>query len=78
MIEDTEKRSRAWSLMLEGVRKKTLAEWQAIFEADPNVFAELFRAGPEVLEHPQLLAEGFESRIARAERYADLGWMPTR
>ena len=68
MIEDTEKRFNAWSLMLEGVRKKTLAEWRAIFEADPNVFAELFRAGPEALEHPQLLAEGFAVEVEDPER----------
>ncbi len=67
-LEDKAKRSAAWSMMLERVRSKTLAEWQAIFEEDPNVFAEEFRIGPEVLDHRQLLAEGFVVEIEDAER----------
>ena len=40
-------------------RTKTLAEWNDVFDADPNVFAEQFRNGPVALEHPQLLHDGF-------------------
>lgn len=67
-LDDPAKRSAAWSMLLERVRQKTLAEWQAIFEKDPDVFAEQFRSGPEVLDHRQLLAEGFVMEIEDAER----------
>ncbi len=43
-----------YDLLLEAVRSKTLAEWQEIFEQDHNVFAEVFRAGTELLHHPQI------------------------
>jgi crotonobetainyl-CoA:carnitine CoA-transferase CaiB-like acyl-CoA transferase len=58
LVADTEQRLELWRRMLEAANQKTLAEWEAVFEADPNVFAELFRAGPEVLEHPQLVHDG--------------------
>ena len=57
-FDDVERRSRLWTMMLEAAGKKTLAEWQEVFERDGNVFAELFRRGPEVLDHPQLVADG--------------------
>ena len=34
-----------------------------MFDADPNVYAELFRAGPEVLDHPQLLHDQFAVEV---------------
>jgi len=68
ILEDPAKRSEAWSMLLEGVRKKTLAEWEAVFERDPNIFAERFRAGPEVLDHRQILADGFVVEVEDAER----------
>ena len=53
VFEDEERRLALWERMLEAAGTKTLAEWEAIFDADPDVFAELFRNGPEVLDHPQ-------------------------
>jgi crotonobetainyl-CoA:carnitine CoA-transferase CaiB-like acyl-CoA transferase len=40
--------------MLESIRSKTVAEWQAVFDAEKHVFAEVYRAGTELLDHPQI------------------------
>lgn len=63
-----EKRQELWTKMLEAARSKTLAEWNEIFDADPNVFAEQFRSGPRALDHPQLLHDGFTIELQDAER----------
>ncbi len=57
-FEDEERRLGLWTAMLEAAGRKSLAEWTQVFDADPDVFAELFRSGPEVLEHPQLVHDG--------------------
>jgi crotonobetainyl-CoA:carnitine CoA-transferase CaiB-like acyl-CoA transferase len=54
--------------MLEAASAKSLAEFEAIFDADPNVFAEIFRDGPAALEHPQLLADRMYADIAEVDR----------
>ena len=46
-------------IMLEEVRKKTLAQWQQIFDDDPNVFAEIYRKDTELLHHPQIVHDNF-------------------
>jgi len=46
-----------WDLLLDIVKGKTLQEWQNIFDKWPNVFAEVFRRGTDVLHHPQLSVE---------------------
>jgi crotonobetainyl-CoA:carnitine CoA-transferase CaiB-like acyl-CoA transferase len=43
-----------WSIMLARVGERTLAEWQQVFDGNPDLCAELFRSGPQVLDHPQL------------------------
>lgn len=48
-------REQFWELMLEGVRAKTTAEWDGAFDADTDVFAEVFRHDTELLHHPQML-----------------------
>ena len=53
--DDPDKRGRFWAKMLEAARGKTLAEWEAIFAADDDVFAEQLRSGAGVLDHPQLI-----------------------
>jgi crotonobetainyl-CoA:carnitine CoA-transferase CaiB-like acyl-CoA transferase len=58
VFEDEERRAGLWQRMLLAAREKTLAEWHEVFEGNPNVFAELFRRGPEVLTHPQLVHDG--------------------
>ena len=54
--------------MLAGVRDRTLAEWQDVFDRDHDVFAELYRSGSEVLEHPQLVHDAAVVEIDDAER----------
>ena len=54
-FEDADKRTEFNRLLLEAVRSKSLAEWQQIFDDNPNVFAETFRQGTELLDHPQMV-----------------------
>jgi crotonobetainyl-CoA:carnitine CoA-transferase CaiB-like acyl-CoA transferase len=53
-FEDKQQRMRFWDLLLTKVRERTLAEWQAVFEQDRDVFAEIFRRGTALLHHPQM------------------------
>lgn len=62
--EDLDRREAFWDRLLGAVRAKTVAEWQAVFDAHPNVFAEVFRSGTELLYHPQLL---FDDQVAVSE-----------
>jgi crotonobetainyl-CoA:carnitine CoA-transferase CaiB-like acyl-CoA transferase len=54
-FDDVHKRVTANEMLLDAVRQKTLAEWQEVFDKNPNVFAEIFRRGTELLSHPQML-----------------------
>jgi crotonobetainyl-CoA:carnitine CoA-transferase CaiB-like acyl-CoA transferase len=54
IYESKEKRTAVWERMLDAVARFSLAEWQEKFDQDPDVFAELFRSGTEVLDHPAL------------------------
>ena len=69
---DVERRVELWEMMLERVAERTLAEWQHVFETNPNVCAEVFRTPSEALDHPQLRHEG---RVAVVE---DPGVGPVR
>lgn len=53
--EDLERREAFWDRLLNAVRSRTVAEWQALFDAHPDVFAEIYRSGSELLRHPQLV-----------------------
>jgi crotonobetainyl-CoA:carnitine CoA-transferase CaiB-like acyl-CoA transferase len=53
-FDTEEQRSEFWDIMLVAAQSKTYAEWEAIFEADHNVWAEIFRRGSELLDHPQI------------------------
>ena len=53
-----EMRFEFWNLLYDIVHSKTLAEWQATFDEWPNVFAEVFRRGTDLLHHQQLEVEG--------------------
>ena len=68
VFADAERRSAMYSLMLAAANSKTLAEWQKIFDTDPNVFAEVFRSGLDVLDHPQLVFDGMVEEIRDHER----------
>lgn len=68
VLDDAARRSELWNRMLAGVRAKPLAEWERIFDADPDVFAEQFRRGTEVLDHPQLVHDGHVVVVADPDR----------
>jgi crotonobetainyl-CoA:carnitine CoA-transferase CaiB-like acyl-CoA transferase len=68
LFPDAEKRDALWTKMIEAAGEKTLAEWQAIFETDDNVFAEQFRSGPTSLQHPQLIHDEMVVDLIDAER----------
>jgi crotonobetainyl-CoA:carnitine CoA-transferase CaiB-like acyl-CoA transferase len=54
-FDDVEQRVAFWEMLLGIVRSKTVAEWNAEFDRDPNVWGEQFRENSEVLTHPQML-----------------------
>jgi crotonobetainyl-CoA:carnitine CoA-transferase CaiB-like acyl-CoA transferase len=54
-FEESWKRREFWERLIAAVQSKTVAEWNEVFDANPNVWAEVFRHGPEVMEHPQLV-----------------------
>lgn len=64
VLAEQDKRSRLWTMMIDKVRRKTLAEWEQVFARNNMIAAELFRTGREVLAHPQL---GFDGRVAVAD-----------
>jgi crotonobetainyl-CoA:carnitine CoA-transferase CaiB-like acyl-CoA transferase len=70
MLEDAEQRAELLHRMLAGVSDRTLGEWQDIFEEHRDVFAELYRTGPEVLDHPQLVHDGSVVEVTDPERGA--------
>ncbi|MCU1401530.1 MAG: CoA transferase [Acidimicrobiales bacterium] len=55
---DISTRERFWEMILTAVRELTFEEWQQRFDADPTIFAELFRRGAEILDHPQMIHNG--------------------
>ncbi|MCH2173985.1 CoA transferase [Myxococcota bacterium] len=57
-FETEEKREAFWDRMLDAVASKSLEEWQQTFDKFPNVWAEVFRATPELLDHPQMRHNG--------------------
>ena len=57
-LEDPALYKEFWAILLSKVHERTLDEWQQCFDANPNLCAELFRSGPQVLDHPQLVHDG--------------------
>ena len=68
--EDVGVRDKWWTMMLEIVNSKTIDEWQAIFDAEPNVFAEVYRRGLELFDHPQIVFDGHAVTVEDPERGA--------
>ena len=56
--DDDDVRDRWWTLMLEAVRNRSVEEWQAVFDADNDVFAEVYLSGLELFDHPQVVHDG--------------------
>jgi len=71
ITEDPDRRVELWNRMLVGVRASSTETWHEVFDRHPDVWAEEFRRGPEVLDHPQLRHDG-RVRIA-ADGGAQLG-----
>jgi crotonobetainyl-CoA:carnitine CoA-transferase CaiB-like acyl-CoA transferase len=57
-LDTQELRTEHWETMLRKVGERTFAEWEQVFERNPNVNAEAYRTGSEVLNHPQLQHDG--------------------
>ncbi|GAA1867175.1 hypothetical protein GCM10009836_54480 [Pseudonocardia ailaonensis] len=68
LVPDPAKRVELWDRMLTEVRARTAAEWAAVFDAQPDVWAEPFRTGQELLDHPQLRHDGNVVRVEDPER----------
>jgi crotonobetainyl-CoA:carnitine CoA-transferase CaiB-like acyl-CoA transferase len=67
-FEDPETRMAFWNLLLGTVKGMTLAEVQKAVDADQNVWAEIFRSGNQLLDHPQLVHDGQVIELDDAER----------
>jgi crotonobetainyl-CoA:carnitine CoA-transferase CaiB-like acyl-CoA transferase len=67
-FDDIDERVAFWEILLEAVRSKTLAEWHAEFDAHPDVWAESFSRGAEVLDHPQMRWNGMVAELKDPER----------
>ncbi|MCW2581159.1 MAG: putative Alpha-methylacyl-CoA racemase, partial [Blastococcus sp.] len=57
-LESQERRTELWELMIAEVGRRTLAEWQQVFESNPNISAEIYRSGTDALNHAQIQWEG--------------------
>ncbi len=67
-IEDEDRAVELLYRLLAGARVRTLEDWEEIFANDRNVFAELYRSGPEVLGDPQLTFDKAVVEIVDPER----------
>jgi len=56
--DDPEERAQWLDKAIEITRSKTYAEWLEVFDREPDVWADVFRDGSELLDHPQLVADG--------------------
>ena len=63
--EDISRRAAFLERAFEIVRSRTVLEWTEVFDRRPDVFAEVYRSGKELLSHPQLL---FDERVAEVEQ----------
>jgi crotonobetainyl-CoA:carnitine CoA-transferase CaiB-like acyl-CoA transferase len=63
MAEDGEMRLAFWEKALEVIRSKTYDEWVLDFDREPDVWAEMFRSGSELLHHPQMLHDNLTTLI---------------
>lgn len=74
-FDTEEKREAFWERMLAAARERTLDEWQRVFDAHPNVWAEPFRTTRELLVHPQMRHNGqvTEGEVPGLGRVRQLG-----
>jgi crotonobetainyl-CoA:carnitine CoA-transferase CaiB-like acyl-CoA transferase len=57
-LPTAELRQQWWEKMLARVGERTMAEWEAVFAVNSNVFGEQFRTATDALAHPQVEAQG--------------------
>ena len=57
LSDDPAVRVEFWERLLAAVASRTVDEWLEVFDHEPDVWADTFRAGPTALSHPQLLAD---------------------
>lgn len=67
-FDDPKVRREFWDVLLTRVGSKTVAEWAEIFDANPDVWAEVFRHGSEIFDHPQLVHDHNVLNIVDPER----------
>jgi crotonobetainyl-CoA:carnitine CoA-transferase CaiB-like acyl-CoA transferase len=77
--DDPAVRVEFWERLLAAVASRTADEWLEVFDHEPDVWADTFRAGAGALEHPQLVADGrvvtdphghlMPAELARSERW---------
>jgi len=60
---DAAQRGEFWDRLLVAVQARSYAEWSAAFDRDPDVWAEVFRHGTELLHHPQITHDGQTLRL---------------
>ncbi|GMU77904.1 MAG: hypothetical protein AMXMBFR46_07020 [Acidimicrobiia bacterium] len=65
---DPGKNAAFWERLLEATRAKSLAEWQACFETNHDVWAETMSRGSELLDHPQMQHLGAVVELDDVER----------
>ena len=65
--EDPAVRERWWDLMLGAAGQRTVAEWQEVFDRNGNTFAEIYRDGTELFEHPQFVHDGSIAEVELPE-----------
>jgi crotonobetainyl-CoA:carnitine CoA-transferase CaiB-like acyl-CoA transferase len=65
---DYEVRDNWWAMMLEAAYSRTIEEWQSVFDSESNVFAEIYRHGLELLEHPQIVHDNHAVTVDDPDR----------
>ncbi len=86
LSDDPDVRGRFWDVLLTAVRSRTVDEWLDVFDHEPDVWADTFRAGSSALEHPQLLADRrvvadeqgrlVPAELAQSERWSEFSLAP--
>ncbi|HVW40396.1 MAG TPA: CoA transferase [Amycolatopsis sp.] len=63
-----ELRVELWELMLRKVGERTLAEWRAVFDRNPDLNAEVYNTCTAALDHPQIRHDGRAVEVLDPER----------
>jgi len=61
-----------WEAVLERVRSKSWAEWQAVFATEKDVSVEPFRTTQEAFDHPQVRFNGHVVQVGATEQVGPL------